>query len=631
MMLRRTRDWISTSLRRKVLLSMGLAASAASLALLVMFTFAYRNELAQERSNASLQLNLLLQSALENAMLKRDVPGLQEIVSRLGSQPGVRDVMIINPAGEVRFASRAENLHRQFPALVPPESAQARPYSEFGRGIAGGEVLRSVNPVPNRNQCLQCHGSVAERPINGVLVVDYDAAGLRQKARQTALGLALSGALVILALAAAGWLVLRRTVLQPVARLEAAAQALGQRLDTRVELSGKDELARLGHSFNRMADQLAAAMAGVRAQQRLQQDLVDGLPDGVRVFGEDGRVILINRAYCKQLGLQREEALGQPCYVSSHRRHDPCPATLVVCPLHELKQHGQQVKCTHHHVRADGRTLHVEVHAALVELDQDGQTRRYVVESIRDLAQAVQVSQEQRLSELGLLAAGIAHEIHNPLASVRLAVQSLLRGTRDGSADAQEVAEYLEVVDGEIDKCIDVTRRLLLLSRRPESRNEVVSLNAAAQDAVRLLAYDAENRGVVQHLSLDPAEPGFIGDNAEIRMVLLNLLQNAHHAMPTGGQVEVGTRFAPNGRAEITVRDQGVGIAEADLPRIFEPFFSRRADAVPGTGLGLTICKSIVEHYGGHITVESVPGQGSTFTISLPQSTLAPPQEGRDP
>ncbi len=609
-------------LKRHILTRLLLAAGLLSALLLVAFLTAYRNQLVDERSRASLGFNLLLQAALENAMLKRDVPGLADIVARLGSQPGIRGVMILNPLGDVRFASASDQIGRKLPELVPAPGAP--PTADFHVDDHGREVLRSINPVRNQPLCKPCHGEVDTHPINGILVVDYDAGEIRAQAWKSALAFAVAGIGVLTLIMMVLWRSLNRRVLEPVAALGAASAALAQgRLAERVQLAGDDELAWLGRSFNRMAEQLEAQLARVRAHEAYLQQILDGLPDGVRVIRTaDLRVVLANRAFCEQVGRTTSEVLGQTCHASSHASAVPCAPTLVVCPLAELKEVGATLKATHHHRRADGSQFPVEIHAARITLDGGSGLQHYLVEAVRDLGQAARISHEQRLSELGLLAAGIAHEIHNPLGSVRLGVQGLAREMAAGRATPEQIIDYLSLIDQEIDNCIAVTRRLLLLARPPGGNLQLVVINDALIDTLRLLAFDADTRGIRQACEV-PKEPlRLLADEAELRMIFLNLIQNAHHAMPSGGALHA--RLAREGdHALIEIADSGVGMAPEIVARIYDPFFSRRADGVAGIGLGLTIVKNFVERMGGTITVDSVPGQGTRFTLRLPLAEAA--------
>lgn len=605
------------SLSSRVMRQVLLVAGGASLLFAVLFLGLYREQLERERAATSTQINRLLRVALENAMLKRDVPGLRDIVEKMGEQPGIVGVMILAPGGEVRFASQPEKLGQQLPELLGKEHPGV-PQTRFVAEAGQAEVLRSINPVPNQLVCTSCHGSLASHPVNGVLVVDYDAGTIRQDAYRSAALFAGAGIAVLALTLWSIWRLLRRRVIEPLARLDLAANELAAGdLSVRAPVDLDDEPGRLAASFNRMAEHLAEQIGRSERQQRYLQELLDGLPDGVRVIRQaDFSIVAVNAAYCSQLGIAAEKSIGQPCYRSSHGRDTPCAPTMVVCPVAELGQPGQSVKCRHRHRAADGRDIPVEVHAVLLESEGEHGPEQLVIESIIDLSQAVRHSQEQRLSELGLLAAGIAHEIHNPLGSMRLAVDGLLRGLRNGHDDPQRMAGYLEMMSNEIDRCTGVTQRLLLLSRLPQQQAQVVALNPAISDTVTLLDFDARSHGIKQQLELDAGEPRVLADDSDLRMLVLNLVQNAHHAMPEGGLLIVRS-LVEGDMAIIEVIDHGSGIPEESLSRIFDPFYSHRADGEAGTGLGLTICKSIVERYGGAIEVRSILGEGTTFRVTL--------------
>jgi signal transduction histidine kinase len=613
----------SSHLSHRLLRSVLLTAGGASLLLGMLFLGLYRQQLEHERAEASLHLNRMLQVTWENAMMKRDVDGLRDIVAKLGTLPGIRDVLILAPSGEVRFASDALKLGRRMPGVAQATTA-GKPVSRFETLEAGGEVLRSINPVPNRAPCTPCHGPVAKNPVNGVLVIDYDAAPIRDSARQSAALFLLAGSAVLGLTLATLWLALRRHVIRPLADLDAAARALATGdLSVRAVVTRDDEIGRAADSLNRMAERLEAQMALVRVHEAWLQEILDGLPDGVRVIRvADKKVVLANRAFCQQTGRPLEEILDHPCHRSSHGRADPCAATLVICPLVELKEVGATLKANHHHQQAGGGQFPAEVSAVLVEIDRGNGGERYIVESVRDLGQAVRVSHEQRLSELGLLAAGIAHEIHNPLGSVRLGVQGLAREIREARITPEQIAEYMGLIDKEIDNCIAVTRRLLLLARPPSNSLQLVVLGEALTDTLRLLEFDAQGRKIQQQIEVPSTELRVLADEAEIRMIFLNLVQNAHHAMPQGGTLTARVS-EDDGQALIEIADTGIGMEAEHVARIFDPFFSRRADGVAGTGLGLTIVKNFVERMAGEIRVESERGGGTRFLIRLPLAESA--------
>lgn len=604
--------WLRSRLNRKFAIGTAGGLLASSLVFLVLFLALYRGELADERAAAVEQVNRLLQTSLENAMLKRDLEGLRVIVDRLGRQPGIEAVFITNPAGEIRFASDATLLG----GFQPTDPDRLTSFTDFVENPKAREILRSVNPVSNKAPCMECHGPADQHPVNGILYVDYDAAPIRHKAQRTTLLLMGSGAMIVLLNIAGGWWFIQRYVIGPVARLTVASEALAQGdLGSRADPQGNDELAQLGHAFNRMAGQLQERITESEQQRGFLQDLIDAIPDGVRVIGPDYRVLLTNQAYRRQLALVDADGVGDTCHRVSHQSAHPCPRTLITCPVQEIALHARPVKALHRHYDTAGQVSDVEIYAAPLTATIEGSRQTLVVESIRDLSKQIQYSHEQKLSELGKLATGVAHEIHNPLASVRLALDGLRRGVSNSDP---EIIEYLELVDQEVDKCVEVTERLLRLGMTPPEEPELVEVACVVEDTLALLHWEAEQLGVTLASELPPGLRVMAADS-ELRMVVLNLVQNAFHAMPNGGGLHVSSRRA-DGWIEFAVRDLGIGIAPDRLPRIFDPFYSRRADGSKGAGLGLSIVRTIVEHYGGEILVHSEVGKGSTFTVRLPNA-----------
>lgn len=594
---------------------MGTAAGllVSSLVFLILYLGLYQEQLGQQRQETVIQINRLLQTSLENAMLKRDIEGLREIVLRLGSQPGITAVTITNALGQVRFSSLPERFGTPFDQPIP-----AQPTTVFVTAPDGTEVLRSANPVANRHECQTCHGPAAERPLNGVLFVDYEAAPIRQQARQTTLLLLGAGSLIVLLNLAGGWWFIHRYVLRPVAELTRVSERLREgHLDARTALPGKDEFAHLGETFNAMAGGLQEKIRDLQDKEAFLQGLIDAIPDGVRVIDPGFQTLMANRAYRLQLGLEAGAPLG-PCF-ASHGRSDPCPGELISCPVRELGGDipKEPVRVVHRHLRYDGKPFDVEIYAAPLQARIDGQPKTLVVESIRDLGQQVRFSHEQKLSELGRLAAGVAHEIYNPLSSVRLALNACQRHSTEAHIAREQIQRQLELVSHEVDQCIEVTQRLLKLSAPPATRPELVLVDAVVEETLSLLRWEAEKLGVTLSLSFVERPLRALASDGDLRRLTLNLVQNAFHAMEQGGELRVvGRRVA--GQVEVTFRDTGSGIEPRDLPRIFEPFFSRRADGVRGTGLGLAIAKNIVDNYRGSLSVESTPGAGSLFSFRLP-------------
>lgn len=415
------------------------------------------------------------------------------------------------------------------------------------------------------------------------------------------------------------WFVIYKRVLVPARKIVNASQAVqAGNLRVRTGLGGAGELDKAGLAFDAMAENLERGVARLKEHENFLQSLLDADPDGIRLLSSDGSILLVNSAYCQMLGVERSNAIGKKCFASSHGRKEPCAPTLITCPLHEIAVNGQPVKTVQAIRLSDGQEHHVEVHAAPL-LTENG--KLLVLESIRDLASDIRFSHEQKLSALGQLAAGVAHEIRNPLASVRLALQSLIKQSEAGGVKIDSLIDYLKLVDSQVDKCIDVTTRLLKLSVNQGGQLQVVPLRTAIEETVSLLSFEAEKSNIEILLNLPAKEVSVMVTDADLRLVILNLIQNAFHAMPDGGKLFVSAS-ADDKWVDIEIADTGIGIKPEMLGRVFQPFFSSRADGVSGSGIGLTICRGIVERSGGAIDAISRPGEGAKFIVRLPRPGL---------
>jgi len=610
-------NWFGKSLNHKFTAATIVGFLVSSLVFLGLFLAFYQAELERERAQAARGVNQLLQSSLENAMLKRDLAGLIFILNRLGEQPHIRGVMITNPLGRVRFSSHTERVDLLLDRNLIQHS---EPKTYFMQDEQGVEVLRSVNPVHNKPQCQECHGTVEKQPVNGILVMDYDASSIRHKARNTTLMLMGAGALIVIINLLGGWWFIRRFILKPVESLSVASQSLAQgQLDTRVLLPGRDELSELGETFNLMAGNLQSSVCKLEEGRAFLQAMVDAIPDGVRIMDENYNMLLVNRTFREQTGSADKSWVGDKCYQATHDMDEPCPAELVTCPLQEIRKEGKPVKVIHHHSCCGGNHLDVEIYAAPMTIIKEGKEVTLMVESIRDLTQQVLFTHEQRLSELGRLAAGVAHEIYNPLSSMKLALHSLATMVQkeDKTGDAENL---LGIVEQEMDQCIQITDRLLHLSAAPVGQPQLVDVHKAVKDTLSLVQWDAEEASI-EIIESFPEHPlRVFASEGEMRMLVLNLVQNAFHAMPSGGMIRI-TGCLKDGEVVIRFEDTGIGISDDNISRVFMPFFSRRADNVHGTGLGLPISRTIVQSFDGVLEVESELGKGSCFIVRIPEAS----------
>lgn len=224
-----------------------------------------------------------------------------------------------------------------------------------------------------------------------------------------------------------------------------------------------------------------------------------------------------------------------------------------------------------------------------------------------------QIGQSEKLASIGRLAAGIAHEINNPLTGVLTFAHLLRQNENFSEQDHQD----LDVIIQETTRVREIVRGLLDFARESPSSRVSLNLNETIEQTLKLVRSQKEFREVTIHQQLDGNLPLVNADKNQLQQVLLNLCLNACEAMTDGGELTISTSPREDGNVVIQVRDTGHGIAKENLEKIFDPFFTTKPVG-KGTGLGLSVSYGIVQSHGGDIEVESEIGQGTTFTLSLP-------------
>jgi signal transduction histidine kinase len=246
-------------------------------------------------------------------------------------------------------------------------------------------------------------------------------------------------------------------------------------------------------------------------------------------------------------------------------------------------------------------------------------------------AQHASLVRAAKMASMGTLAAGIAHEINNPLAIIAGYSEALLRRIESGEtiAEAQldRLRRYLEAINSECFRCKEITQGLLALSRERTLTRNVGNVNECIEETLALLNFHLEHDARSVALDLDPAIPDMACDPNQLQQVFLNLALNAMDAMGPGQKLHI-TTSAGDGWIRAELCDEGSGIQPELLDRIFDPFFTTKPEG-SGTGLGLAMCQAIIEQHEGTIDVASVLGEGTTFTIRLPIKD--PPAAGEAP
>ncbi len=367
-----------------------------------------------------------------------------------------------------------------------------------------------------------------------------------------------------------------------------------------------------------LASEVAARTREIEAQRRFTAKIIDSLPVGLYVIDRQFRIQAWNRK--RETGTQgvaRHDVLGHTVFDVLHRQ----PRELLRQEFETVFGTGaiQEVDVA---TQSDGETRYYRITKIPMRLDDDDIT--HVITIGEDITQSKrvqqQVTQTEKMAAVGQLAAGVMHEINNPLATIGVCVEALSVRLPDLPLTSRAAfTEYLNILESEIDRCKTIVGGLLDFSRPQARVKKTAVLNQIVEDALFLVRYHDRFRKVSVERQFAPDLPVIEANTEQLIQVFLDLMMNAVDAMSGEGALTVVTGMNPERADEVVVeiRDTGVGIHREVLSKIFEPFFTTKPPG-SGTGLGLSIAYSIVANHNGRVEVDSDVGKGSTFRVFLP-------------
>jgi PAS domain S-box-containing protein len=390
----------------------------------------------------------------------------------------------------------------------------------------------------------------------------------------------------------------------------------------------------LGETVDRMRDlstafTLVAGIALVMIRLRVEQHAVDRANDRVRLLAtacehageliivtQGARVAYANDAFCRALGYSREEIMALPPdhFVAAESRDE-------IEPLRERLRARHVVRATTMVSRKDGTTFQAAWSAAPI-VDSQGRVR-FIVGVLRDMTDDLRMREQmvrsERLSAIGELVSGVAHEMNNPLQSIIGTLDVMLNQPTDPATRLD-----LERARREAGRAGRIIRNLLTFARKSPDERLLVDLNEIVQSAVNVRAYELEMAGIKVREEYGPSLPLVLANREAIQQIVANLIVNAQQAMSASGRGTLTVRtYISGGHAAVEVTDDGPGVAAHVASRIFEPFVTTKSDT-SGTGLGLSLSFGIAHAHGG--TLELVPTDaGACFRLTLPGAGFAGP------
>jgi len=365
-----------------------------------------------------------------------------------------------------------------------------------------------------------------------------------------------------------------------------------------------------------LALEVASRSREIEEQRRFTSLIIDSLPVGLYVIDRDYRIQVWNRKReTGTQGLRRADVVGRPVFEVLTRQ----PAGQLRAEFDRVFRSGE-IQLMDLEVEGRGESRFYRI--SRIPMRLDGDAISHVITIGEDVTESREVQrrilQSEKLAAVGQLAAGVMHEINNPLATIGACVAAI-EGRLGDAADATS-REYLEIIDKEVERCTHIVDGLLDFSRPKETApKKPVQVNALVEQTLFLLKHHQRFKRVKVTRALGPDLPAVLVNDEQMVQVMMALMLNGVDAMDESGELTVVTIRNPDRKDEVVfeVRDNGHGISPTALPKILEPFYTTKAPG-RGTGLGLSICYGIVEQHLGRLEVDSEPGLGSTFRVYLP-------------
>lgn len=493
---------------------------------------------------------------------------------------------------------------------------------EKAEPIAGTDMFKALYSTNGKEQ-LAYYREIPH--LNWIVVVEHSRAAEMEAVERLQFSLTSSAVLIAFFVAALSFFFANRFS-RPIEVLEKGVQRVraGDYTYQIEEIEQRDEIGRLVESFNQMTAQLRKQNESLQAEKKRLDQVVSGLGMGLILFDEDRNIIWVNKTIERWFGVATQ-LVGQPCHQGLGMN---CPIR-DICHIYpfqgSLQQDGKEEEITSVQI-IHGRKRIISHRLFQLEGGSSTQTadRVPVLEVLEDVTNKkemeMMVRQADKLSAVGLLSSGVAHEINNPLNTLALYTDDLLDRIQEEDVAVLkregELFHYLQTMRKQIDRCKNITDNLLQFSRKNNEGKEIFSLTDTLHDVLLLLRYTMKKKELELSVELEGNEL-LEASRSEVQQVLHNLISNAIDAVPVGGCIVISSSRTPEWLA-VNIQDNGCGISEEDLPYLFDPFYSTKPVG-EGTGLGMYIAYGIMERMGGSIQVQSEPNVGTTVSLLFPR------------
>lgn len=404
---------------------------------------------------------------------------------------------------------------------------------------------------------------------------------------------------------------------KPIELMERAVRKVSSGiLDAKIDYDSRDEFGKLSEAFNHMTKEIQIQSEQLKQEKEQLDTIINGSGAGFALINSDYQVEWMNPRLSEWMANGHN---GMFCYSLLGRLQEPCKD----CPI--TLRNSEQCQNEVINTIDDSGEIRIYRHRMYpLEHTLKGEPEYLiVVEDITEQRQLEEmVIQADKLSALGILASGFAHEVNNPLASISVYAEDLKERIKEEQVtdliESGEIDRYLNIIRGNVDRCKMITNNLLNFSRKTSDTSKNVDLAKLIDDSLILLHHVFKKKQIKLVKKIDSNIPNIIGDDLQIQQVLVNLMQNSVDAMKEKGTLEIFTVQKEN-KIEIHIQDDGCGMTKEQILKAFDPFYTTKPVG-KGTGLGLYISYNIIKKLNGDIKINSQENIGTDVIVILPNS-----------
>lgn len=576
------------------------------------------------------QISDVIMRSTNFSMLRNERQRIYEIIQSIAQEPGILKIRIYNKIGRITFSSQETevdtevNMKAEACIVCHSGPMPARDVSIYERARDylnpdGNHVLGVISPIKSTQTCViaACHAHGADQKVLGVVdvIMQLDEVDASQREFENRfIGFVIIAILIICLISIT---FIYFMVYRPVNEIVEGTKRVAEGdLDFHINVNSRDEIGGLAESFNTMADELKRSQTELLSAKAYTDNIIRSMSHSLVVVDQNTIIRKVNKATCDLLEYERDELIGNPIAMIFAEGYFE-DMGLDDLPIKDFDNTVETI-----YLAKSGKKIHVLFSGSVVR-DEQNQFQG-VVCMAQDITWQTEAMHAGHLTALGELAAGVAHEINNPMNSIINFAQIMIDEIKSGKPVTEEI---LDTIIKEGDRVSGIVRSLLSFAREHERIKRPIKIHEVLGETLSLMDTQLVKDGIILKVDVPATLPEIIGDFQQIQQVFINIINNSRYALnkkfPGSHPEKIFSIQAVKGimdgrqAIETVFHDNGIGIPSNILDKVMNPFFSTKPAGV-GTGLGLAISHGIVTDHDGKLIIESIKGEFTKVAVFFP-------------